>query len=76
MKNIINPFYFFLSFSLSVLTVYFLIPKPNVILKFPSPLNSGKIIYRNDKNDSCYIYEANKQDACPSNTSLIQKQPN
>jgi hypothetical protein len=58
----IKPLYFFLSFGIGLLLVYFLQPSPKVVLKFPSPFNAGQVTYRED--DSCYKYNATKVD-CP-----------
>lgn len=69
----IDPFYFFIAFSLGMLIVYLSTPTPEVILKFPSPYNAGKVIYR-DKANSCYKYHADDV-ACPKDRSLILPQP-
>jgi hypothetical protein len=55
----INPLYFFLSFAIGIMIVYVMNPPPNIVLKFPSPYNAGKVIYK-DKADSCYKYRAQK----------------
>ena len=60
----ISPFYFFLSFAIGILFVYIITPPPEIVLKFPSPYNAGKIIYK-DKSDTCYHYDAVKV-ACES----------
>lgn len=53
----ISPFYFFLSFAAGILVVYVMTPPPEIVLKFPSPYNAGKVVYK-DKSDTCYHYEA------------------
>lgn len=55
----ISPFYFFLSFAIGILIVYMMTPPPEIVLKFPSPYNAGKVVYK-DKSDACYEYEAEK----------------
>lgn len=70
----INPLYFLLAFSVGMLITYIYQPKPQVIVKFPSPINAGKIIYKNEKADECFIFEAQKNE-CPIDQSLIKPQP-
>jgi hypothetical protein len=69
----IQPLYFFLAFAVGLLLCYVTNPKPEVIVKFPSPYNAGKIVYK-DKADSCYKFNAS-QVACPIDKSLIKPQP-
>lgn len=69
----INPMYFFVSFAVGLFFVYIFNPSPSVVLKFPSPYNAGKIVYK-DKNDTCYTYEASSV-SCPLEASLIKPQP-
>ncbi len=69
----IQPLYFFLAFAIGLLLCYVTNPKPEVIVKFPSPYNAGQIIYK-DKADSCYKYNASKV-TCPTDKSLIKPQP-
>ena len=69
----IQPLYFFLAFAIGLLLCYVTNPKPEVIVKFPSPYNAGQIIYK-DKADSCYKYNASKVE-CPIDKNLIKPQP-
>jgi hypothetical protein len=69
----IRPLYFFMAFGIGLLACYIMAPKRDVVVKFPSPYNAGKIVYR-DKADTCYTYQAEKQ-ACPMDRSLIKSQP-
>lgn len=69
----IKPLYFFVSFAIGLLIVYVFTPPPEVVMKFPSPYNSGNIIYK-DTNNMCYKYDASKS-ACPSDKNLIKAQP-
>lgn len=69
----INPFYFFLAFAVGLLFCYISTPKPEVVLKFPSPYNAGKVTYT-DKANSCYKYKAEKVE-CPANKAMIKDQP-
>lgn len=69
----IKPTYFFISFAIGILFVYILSPKPEIVMKFPSPYNAGSVVYR-DKNDTCYKYNASKTE-CPLDKNLIKPQP-
>jgi hypothetical protein len=69
----IHPLYFFLSFAIGLLLCYITNPKPDVIVKFPSPYNAGQIQYR-DKASMCYRYKAAKV-SCPADKNLIKPQP-
>ena len=73
MLNLIKPTYFFISFAIGILFVYILSPKPEVVVKFPSPYNSGNVVYK-DKNDTCYKYQSEKTE-CPLDGKLIKPQP-
>lgn len=73
MLSKIHPFYFLLSFAIGLLYCYLTHPKPDVIMKFPSPYNAGKITYK-DNDDSCYKYKAEKV-SCPLDSGLIKAQP-
>ena len=72
LSNYINPYYFMISLWIGFFFVYILTPTPDIILKYPTPENSGKIIYK-DKADVCYKYEA-KEVTCPADKSLIVDQ--
>lgn len=47
---------FFVAFAIGIFYVYISTPKPKIIIKYPTPYNANKIVYRND-NDICYKYE-------------------
>jgi hypothetical protein len=69
----INLFVFILSFAVGLFYCYIMTPPPEVVLKFPSPYNVGKVVYK-DKADTCYKYKADKVH-CPVDRSLIKAQP-
>lgn len=71
--NKINPFYFFLAFAIGLLFCYVTNPKPELVMKFPSPYNAGNVTY-SDKADNCYKYKADKVD-CPADKALVKDQP-
>ena len=55
----IEPFYFFMALGLGILFVYMFTPQMQVIYKYPTPENAGKITYI-DKAQVCYKYKKNK----------------
>ena len=61
-----------ISFAIGMLYVYITTPNPEVVLKFPSPHNTGKITYK-DNSDNCYKYVHEKVN-CDS-SSNIKPQP-
>lgn len=73
MSIYLNPKYFLISFSLGIFFVYLFTPQPRIIIKFPTPDNAGKILYK-DNNDVCYKYKATEVQ-CPINKKLIYKLP-
>jgi len=56
-KNVFrfNFLSFIIAFTIGILYVYISTPKPKIVIKYPTPYNSNKIVYRND-NDVCYKY--------------------
>ena len=69
----IHPLYFFISFGIGIFLVYIMTPPPEIILKFPSPYNAGKVTYT-DKAHNCYRYKA-EQVKCGEDGSVVKSQP-
>jgi hypothetical protein len=67
----IIPEYFFLAFCIGILFVYLEHPKPQVIIKYPTPDNAGKVLYKDDAG-VCYRYNK-KQVKCPKNAKKIKE---
>ena len=55
---------FFISFCIGMFVVYITVPLPEIIIRYPTPHNAGKIIYK-DNADMCYVYDA-RETKCPS----------
>lgn len=70
----INPLYFFLSFAVGILFVYIITPPPEIVLKFPSPYNVGKVTYKN-KSGECYKYSADTVPCTETKDVKITNQP-
>ena len=54
---------FFISFFIGMFMVYITMPLPEIIIRYPTPFNAGKIIYK-DNADMCYVYDS-KEITCP-----------
>ncbi len=65
----INPLVFFISLCIGIFLTYISTPPPKIVIKYPTPNNSGKIIYR-DTADMCYKYNS-KEVECPTDSSDI-----
>jgi hypothetical protein len=48
---------FIVAFGIGILYVYLSAPKPKIIIKYPTPYNVNKVVYKNE-NDICYKYNA------------------
>ena len=64
--------YFIASFAFGMLIIYTTTPQPEIIIKYPTPENSGKIIYKDDAG-VCYKYRAEEIE-CPKDKSKIKIQ--
>ncbi len=69
----INVPYFFVAFAIGLLYCYLVTPPPQVVVKFPSPHNANKVVYK-DANDTCYMYDVDRK-TCPRDASKIREQP-
>jgi hypothetical protein len=73
MLSKIHPLYFFAAFAIGMLVVYLTKPRPELIVKFPTPQNAENIIYKTD-DDTCFKFMASKE-SCPTDKALIKPQP-
>lgn len=69
----LRPLYFFSAFAIGLLFCYIITPPPEVVVKFPSPFNAGRVTYK-DKARTCFQFDASKV-SCPIDRSLIKPQP-
>lgn len=69
----IDPLYFFISLFVGLFLCYVTAPTPDVIIKYPTPENSEKLIFR-DKADNCYKFVSNEVE-CPKDISEINDIP-
>lgn len=54
-----NIYSFLIMFILGMFYVYISAPKPIVVIKYPTPYNANKIVYKNN-NDTCYKYSVDE----------------
>jgi hypothetical protein len=71
--DLLNRQYFLVSFATGLLIVYTNTPPPEIIIKYPTPSNAGKIIYKDDAG-VCYKYKASEV-KCPENGEKVETQP-
>lgn len=62
------------SFAIGMLFTYIVTPPPKVIVKFPSPYNAGKVMYR-DKSDTCYMFKSEAVDCESDAHGSVLAQP-
>jgi hypothetical protein len=65
------PFVF--GIIIGIISIYFVTPKKEVIHRYPTPDNTGKLTYK-DKNGICYKYNAITVD-CDKNESRLRDFP-
>jgi hypothetical protein len=63
-EDYFEPKYFFVAFFIGMFLVYITVPTPEVIIRYPTPHNAGKVVYK-DSADVCYVYDS-KEVGCPS----------
>lgn len=71
MLNYIQPLPFLISLAIGLLYVYLTTPYPQIVYKYPTPYNAGKITYVDDA-DVCYKYRVDKTQ-CPLDKTKIKE---
>ena len=66
----VNPIAFIAAFCLGIFIVYISVPEPKVIIKYPTPDNVEKNVYK-DMSDTCYKYKA-KEVKCSKYKNVIE----
>jgi hypothetical protein len=69
----IIPFYFLSALFAGLLYVYITTPLPDIIVKYPTPDTSPKMIFEDDA-DNCYKFNT-VEVSCPSDKSQINEIP-
>jgi hypothetical protein len=73
LNKFFDPLTFIISLFLGIFIVYSITPPPKVIVKHPTPENSGRIIYK-DEAHNCFKVISSEVD-CPTDTSTIKSIP-
>ncbi len=68
LSDFISPTAFFFAFFFGILLVYLLAPLPDIIYRYPTPENAGKIVYQDHAN-TCYTYDVKPID-CPKDNVI------
>ncbi len=71
--DFIDPFYFLIALAVGLLYTYLSAPKPEIVFKYPTPDNAGKITYVDDAG-VCYKYKVDVA-SCPTDASKIKEIP-
>jgi hypothetical protein len=71
--DFIDPFYFLIALCVGLLYTYVSTPSPEIVVKYPTPFNAGKITYVDDAG-VCYRYKVNPT-TCPSDPDKIKNMP-
>ena len=53
LNKFFNPIVFLLSLFIGIFFVYIITPPPKVLVKYPTPENSGRVIYK-DEAHNCF----------------------
>uniref|UniRef100_A0A6C0B4P0 Uncharacterized protein n=1 Tax=viral metagenome TaxID=1070528 RepID=A0A6C0B4P0_9ZZZZ len=67
-NNYINLKWFIVSFALGLFLVYCTAAKPTIIIKYPTPENSDKLVFEDDV-ENCYKFNT-KEVSCPKNKKI------
>jgi hypothetical protein len=65
---------FFIAFCIGIFLTYIYAPQKKIIIKWPTPENAGKVVYK-DNSNLCYKYKANEI-PCPEDETQIIKTSN
>lgn len=69
----INLKWFLIAFSVGLLIVYCTMPTPEIIIKYPTPDVSDKIVFNDDANN-CYKFKT-AEVPCPADIKAISNFP-
>jgi hypothetical protein len=53
-----NIFAFIIAFAIGIFYIYVSTPKPKVVIKYPTPYNANRIVYKHNDTNTCYKYMA------------------
>ena len=73
LNSFFDPIVFIVSLCLGIFFVYLITPLPKVIVKYPTPENSGRVIYKDEAHNCFKIIS--KEVNCPKNKKEIKSIP-
>jgi hypothetical protein len=56
----LDPLAFFAALGVGLAFVYAFAPRPRKVVKYPTPVNAGKIVYKGEGDDDCFVYSPEK----------------
>lgn len=66
----ISPLWFAIALCVGIFLTYISTPPPKIVIKYPTPDNANKTVYR-DSSDTCYRYKPEVVQ-CPKDKSKIE----
>ena len=73
LNKFFEPIVFILSLCIGIFVVYSITPPPKIIIKYPTPENSGRVIYK-DEAHNCFKILSSEVD-CPNDKNQIKSIP-
>ena len=58
--NYIDPLAFFITIFIGLFLSYIFISPKKIVILYPTPENAGKVIYKNNTDNTCYKYKADE----------------
>lgn len=70
--SVLDPLAFLVAFGVGLLVTYAILPPSEIVIRFPTPYNAGRVTYKSEMSKECYTYEAEKV-ACEGNNPITQQ---
>lgn len=73
--SFLDPLSFVVAFGIGLMVTYAIVPPAQIVIKFPTPYNAGKVVYKSENTKDCYVYEANEVPCPVMDNSNVRLQP-
>jgi len=73
LNTFFDPLTFIISLFIGIFIVYSITPPPKVIVKYPTPENSGRIIYKDEAHNCFKVFSSEVN--CPEDKSKLKTIP-
>lgn len=73
LNTFFDPIVFIISLCLGIMVVYTITPPPKIIVKYPTPENSGRVIYKDEAHNCFKIFSSEVN--CPANNKGVKSIP-